>query len=84
MLWAHEFGHSKGLGHNPSLTALMAGTFVPVLLPQPVLNLDVSPNECRAFRNTPTPTSIIEMWQTLRRTLAYAPKSIDFLRELWY
>ena len=44
ILWAHEYGHTRGLGHRNDATAIMNGTIG-------VTRTDVNSNECNAFKN---------------------------------
>ena len=44
IVWAHEYGHNKGLGHRPDPDAIMFDTINGV-------DLDVTTSECNAFRN---------------------------------
>jgi hypothetical protein len=46
ILWAHEFGHDKGLNHRPDLNAVMNPTIGPT-------RLAVNAAECAAYRTLP-------------------------------
>jgi hypothetical protein len=42
ILWAHEYGHTRGLPHNPASTAIMNPTIA-------TTRTMVTPSECAAF-----------------------------------
>ncbi|MCE3253460.1 MAG: hypothetical protein K0Q67_2480, partial [Cellvibrio sp.] len=44
ILWAHEYGHTRGLNHRNDATAVMNGTIAST-------HLNVTATECNAFRN---------------------------------
>jgi hypothetical protein len=43
ILWAHEYGHTRGLPHNTGGTAIMNGTIT-------ATHTMVTPSECAAFK----------------------------------
>lgn len=66
ILWLHEYGHNKGLGHRNDVDAVMNGVIGPT-------HKKINQGECDAFKNTAAPAVApiqFPRFETLQDTMA--------------